>query len=103
LGLIGIPGFFPTVTGDHHLPVLQTDASVLAGSQVGITAVAGKADERSRQGESVALGHPASATDVPAGALVTTRRSCSACLGFQPVYPLARYLVFGHVWTFAGG
>ncbi len=60
------------------MAILQSDAGVLPGTEVGITAIAGKADELAGECDAVALGDTARASDVPAGAVVVRLRGRGA-------------------------
>ena len=74
-----------TVAGDNDVPVLQADAGVLAGTQVRITAVTGRSDERAGEFEAVALGDPSGPADLPACPLVVTLPGRLAGEGVQPL------------------
>jgi hypothetical protein len=70
---IAIPCVGATVTGDDDVTVLQANARVLARTEVGVTAVAGRACERTGQVEAVALGDASDSPDVSACAVLVAR------------------------------
>ena len=71
-----MPGLFPTVAGDHDATALQAHSRILPRSEVGVTAVAGKADERSGEAKAVSFGKPTGPANVLSGPVVValTRR-----------------------------
>jgi hypothetical protein len=70
--LVGVSRVFATVTGDDNVASLEADASVLAGSEIRITAITGEATKLPGERETVALGDPARAPDIATRTLVVT-------------------------------
>ena len=62
------------VASDDDVTVLQSDAGVLARSEVGVAGIAREAFELLRERDSVALGQPAREADVLSGAVVVALR-----------------------------
>jgi len=71
--LVGVSLLVATVTGDHHVPVLESDPGVAARTEIRVTPVAGKADELPGEREPVAFSDPSSPADVPTPPLLVAR------------------------------
>jgi hypothetical protein len=76
---------FAAVAGKHDVTVLQSNASVLSRPQIGVTAIAGEPDERTRQIQAIAFCDPAGAAHVSACTLVLAGSSGFACEFLQSV------------------
>jgi len=71
---VRVARLFPAVASDDDVAVPQSDASVGAGAEVTIAAVAGEPLESSRQVDAVALGNASGETDVFSRAVLLRRR-----------------------------
>ena len=67
---VGIAGVLAAVAGEDDVAVLQADPGVVPWAEVGVTPVAGEAEQLPGQRQTVALGDPPGAADVPARPLV---------------------------------
>jgi hypothetical protein len=70
LAVVGISFLLATVTGDDDMAILQSNPSVCARSEIGVTAIAGVTDELPGECQPITLGDAAGPPDVPATALV---------------------------------